>query len=158
MDAVNAVTVDNSATVAAMRAAHAQALAQHYANTASSSSMSSNSVIIDPRPEYDADTEAALLHQRLRQREASAIRRVAEQRTAAVDSQRHAKQEQIRAKAAAATDPYNNPNILHSRKNVPRVFREPEYQGEITQYMIQMDVSPYPAHLTCQSSLADLNF
>lgn len=143
MDGVNAVNPDPSATVAAMRAAHAQALAQHYANTASSSSMSSNSMIVDPRPEFDdGQAEAALLHQRIRQREASTIRRVAEQRTLAADSQRHARQEQVRAKATAITDPYNNPNILPSRRNVGKVYREPEYQGEITQYMVEMDVSP----------------
>jgi hypothetical protein len=145
MDAVNAVTAENSAVVAAMRSQHAQALSIHSQNSATSSSIASNSMIIDdPRPELDAEgkAEAAALYQRLRQREAHALRRLADQRQLAVaDSQRYAKQEQVRAKAAAITDPYNNPDIPASRKHVGKAYREPEYQDEITRYMVEMDVS-----------------
>lgn len=146
MDAVNAVTAETSVTVAAMRAAHAQALAQHYPNSASSSSMSSQSMVIDSHPEYDAEAkaEAAALHQRLRQRELAALRRLANERTIqqiAADSQKYAKQDQVRAKAAAATDPYNDPTIPLSRRHVGKAYREPEYQNEITRYMVDMDVS-----------------
>lgn len=138
MDGVTAVTAENSAAVAAMRAAHAQALAAHYSNQASSSSISSNSMVIDPRAEFvidpAAEAEAANLRNRIRQREVNATR-------PRDDSQKYARQEEVRARAKIETDPYNAPEIPRSRKNVGKAYREPEYHDDIVRYMIEMDVS-----------------
>lgn len=130
---------------------HNAALAQH---------ASSSAMVVDPT---DAVAEALALNHRLLEREAAARRRLSEstssarissyqhlshsQSTLIANSQKLAKQHETRAKAIAVTNPGASAwpvGIVAPRSSPGYSFKEAEYDQQISQYMVEMDVSTFP--------------
>lgn len=122
--------------------ARARYTSDHYEANAQAMAM-----VIDSTSHGSASHQTdTIARQRMIEGELAAIRRMGKTRddihlAAAADSQRIAKMEQVRAKAAVITDPFIGVAPNGPRSHVGRQYRELEYTEQISSYMVEMDVS-----------------